>query len=178
MNELSQDRVSAYAAGVLSFARAEKALAAVIAEFPRVAETVSASAELSATLADPALPAARRQQIVEDVLGGHASPTTIGVVSMLVASGRAADLPAIASALLADEAAGRGEEVAEVRSAVPLTDDQLARLTTALNAATGRQVTVRNIVDPAVLGGVVTQIGDSVIDGSVRTRLNQLREAF
>ena len=75
-------------------------------------------------------------------------------------------------------AASRGEAVAEVRSAVPLTDAQLADLARALKARTNIDVTIRNVVDPTVMGGVVTQIGDSVLDGSVRTRLNQLREAF
>ena len=76
-------------------------------------------------------------------------------------------------------AADRGEAVAEVRSAVALTDEQIARLAAAaLKARTDLDVTVQNIVDPTVMGGVVTQIGDSVLDGSVRTRLNQLREAF
>ena len=58
------------------------------------------------------------------------------------------------------------------------TDEQISRLAEALKAKTNQDITIRNIVDPAVIGGVVTQIGDSVIDGSVRTRLNQLREAF
>ena len=65
-----------------------------------------------------------------------------------------------------------------MRSAVPLTDAQLADLARALKARTNIDVTIRNVVDPTVMGGVVTQIGDSVLDGSVRTRLNQLREAF
>ena len=75
-------------------------------------------------------------------------------------------------------AASAGETVAEVRSAVALSDEQLRQLTEALSARTNRRITVRNIVDPTVLGGIVTTIGDSVLDGSVRTRLNQLREAF
>ena len=75
-------------------------------------------------------------------------------------------------------ATDRGEAVAEVRSAVALTDEQISRLAAALKARTNLDVTVKNIVDPTVMGGVVTQIGDSVLDGSVRTRLNQLRDAF
>ena len=55
---------------------------------------------------------------------------------------------------------------------------ELADLARALKARTNIDVTIRNVVDPTVMGGVVTQIGDSVLDGSVRTRLNQLREAF
>ena len=65
-----------------------------------------------------------------------------------------------------------------MRSAIALSDDQQQRLAEALQRATGKDVTVKVIVDPSVMGGLVTRIGDEVIDGSVRTRINQLREAF
>jgi F-type H+-transporting ATPase subunit delta len=68
--------------------------------------------------------------------------------------------------------------VAEVRSAVNLTADQRERLVEALNAATGKQVALKVIVDPSVMGGIVAQAGDAVIDGSVRHRLGQLKQAL
>ena len=66
--------------------------------------------------------------------------------------------------------------VGEVRSAVALTEDQQARLAEALGKATGKRVEVKVVIDPSVLGGLVAQVGDTVIDGSVRARLDQLRE--
>jgi F-type H+-transporting ATPase subunit delta len=68
--------------------------------------------------------------------------------------------------------------VAEVRSAIPLTAAQEEQLAAALRVATGKDVEVKVIVDESILGGLVAQIGDQVIDGSVRARLGQLREAF
>ena len=70
----------------------------------------------------------------------------------------------------------RGFDVATVTTAVPLTDDQFARLEQRLGAQAGRRVRFDAIVDPSVLGGVRVQIGDDVIDGSVATRLNDLRQ--
>jgi len=129
-------------------------------------------------LSDPAIPAARRQQVVEDILGGKASATTIGLVSMAVGAGRGSDLPDIVRALIERSAASRNRAVAEVRSAVPLTADQTTRLAAAIASATGKNVEIKVVIDPSVLGGLVTQIGDTVIDGSVRHRLNQVREAI
>ena len=97
---------------------------------------------------------------------------------MLVGTGRARDIPAVVDLVVDHAAKERQREVAEVRSAVDLDDDQRDRLATALKAATGKDVEVKVVVDPAVLGGVVATIGDTVIDGSVRHRLDQLREAF
>jgi F-type H+-transporting ATPase subunit delta len=120
----------------------------------------------------------RRQQIVEDLLGGRANPTTTALVSMVIGAGRSRDLPAIIDELVKLSAAEGNKEVAEVRSAVELTDDQKQRLAAALEAKTGKKVELKVIVDPTVLGGLVAQVGDTVIDGSVKTRLQQLKTAF
>jgi F-type H+-transporting ATPase subunit delta len=175
---MSDNRITAYADAAYSIARAEGNLAEVEDELFRLGRVLESSDELRSTLTDPHLPAVRRQQIVEDLLEGRATQTTVAIVSMVVGAGRAADLPKIAQELVQRGASDRGEAVAEVRSAVPLTEEQISRLAVALKARTNLDVTVKNIVDPTVMGGVVTQIGDSVLDGSVRTRLNQLREAF
>ena len=66
-------------------------------------------------------------------------------------------------------------DLAEVRTAVELTDDQQARLKAALENATGKSLNLKTIVDPTVLGGVVATIGDTVIDDTVRTRIDQLK---
>lgn len=119
-----------------------------------------------------------RQQIVEDLLGGKATPTTTSLVSMVVGNGRVRDLPAIVDQLVAMSAQEANKEVAEVRTAIALTDDQKSRLADALGRATGRQVEVKVIIDPSIKGGVVAQVGDTVIDGSIRRRLDQLRNAL
>jgi F-type H+-transporting ATPase subunit delta len=129
-------------------------------------------------LTDQHVPVSRRQQIIEDLLAGKATQTTLAIVSMIVGAGRAADLVKSANELVQRTASNSGQAVAEVRSAVALTDAQLTELTAALKARTNMDILVKNIVDPSVMGGLVTQIGDSVLDGTVRTRLNQLRDAF
>jgi F-type H+-transporting ATPase subunit delta len=175
---MSDTRINAYAEAVLSVALGEGQLNQVEGELFRFGQVYDSSDELRATLGDPHLPVERRTQIVEDLLEGKVSPVTRSLISLLVANGRADDLTKIIQQVTHRSASGRGEAVAEVRSAVALTDDQQARLSDRLKAATGLEITVRNIVDPSVIGGVVTTIGDSVLDGSVRTRLNRLREAF
>ncbi|MGY6500840.1 MAG: ATP synthase F1 subunit delta [Acidimicrobiales bacterium] len=176
---MAGDRTTAaYADALFTVARAEGNPTRVEDELFRVARALEDSDELQRALADPQVPAARRQQVVEDLLGTAADTTTVAIVSLLVGVGRSHEIPAIIDALVARAARESGREVAMVRSAVALSDDQQERLAAALSSSLGREVTVRVIVDPSVLGGIVTQIGDTVIDGSVRHRLNQLREAF
>jgi F-type H+-transporting ATPase subunit delta len=126
-------------------------------------------------LTDEQIPASKRQAIVEDLLGGKVTGTTTQLISMVVGSGRSRDLPAIVDKLVARASAAKNLEVAEVRSAIPLTPDQETRLAAALANATGKQVNLKVVVDPSVLGGIVATIGDTVIDGTVRTRIEQLK---
>ncbi len=172
------DRVEAYADGMLAVAQADGNVAAVSDQLFRFARALESSDELREALSDPHLPASRRQQIVEDLLGGQAEATTIALISMAVGAGRGKDIPAIVDKLVAKAAAQQSRAVAEVRSAVELTDDQKARLADAVKKATGKTVEVKVVVDPSVLGGLITTVGDTVIDGSVRTRLEQMKQAF
>jgi F-type H+-transporting ATPase subunit delta len=94
---------------------------------------------------------------------------------MVIGSGRARELPAIVDRLVARASSAKNLELAEVRTAVALSKDQETRLAAAIANATGKQVNLKVIVDPSVLGGVVATIGDTVIDGSVRTRIDQLK---
>jgi F-type H+-transporting ATPase subunit delta len=175
---MSDTRITAYADAAFAIALAEGDLAEVEDELFRLGRVLESSDELRSALTDQHVPVSRRQQIIEDLLDGKATQTTLAIVSMIVGAGRAADLVKIANELVQRTASNSGQAVAEVRSAVALTDEQLAELTAALKARTNMDIMVKNIVDPSVMGGLVTQIGDSVLDGTVRTRLNQLRDAF
>lgn len=175
---MADSKVIGYADALFSVAMAEGHLGQVEDELFRFAQALRSNDELRSTLVDQAVPAVRRQQIVEDLLGGKAMATTTALVSMVIGAGRAADLPAIVDALVERSAASRNKAVATIRSAVDLTIEQRERLASAINERTGKQVEVKVVIDPTVLGGVVTEIGDDIIDGSVRRRLNQLRESF
>jgi F-type H+-transporting ATPase subunit delta len=172
------DRTTVYARAMFDVARAEGALERIGDELFRFARALEGSDELRTALTDPHLSAGRRQQIVEDLLGGRADPSTVALVGMAVGTGRARDLPAIIDSLVAMSAAESNKAVAEVRSAIELTDDQRTRLAAAIQKATGKQVEVKVVIDPTVLGGIVTTVGDTVLDGSIRTRLERLKQQF
>ncbi|HZY06800.1 MAG TPA: ATP synthase F1 subunit delta [Ilumatobacteraceae bacterium] len=172
---MSDSRIEGYARGLFEIARAEGTIDEVEDELFRFARSYESSDQLRNALTDEQIPASRRQAIVEDLLGGKVTPTTTQLISMVVGSGRARDLPAIVDKLVARASSAKNLELAEVRSAVPLTPDQETRLAAALANATGKEVNLKVVVDPAVLGGLVATVGDTVIDGTVRTRIEQLK---
>lgn len=170
------DRVEGYAEALVSVARSEGDLDRVADELFQLGTAVETNDQLRDTLADRSIPASRRIGVVEDLIADTACPTTINLVAMLIGAGRGSEIPAIADEVLRLAAESRGQAVAEVRSAVALTSDQQERLAAALSKASGRTVTVQVIVDADVMGGLVAQIGDTVFDGSVRTRLEKMKE--
>ena len=172
---MSDQRIDGYARGLFEIARAEGTLDEVEDELFRFARSYESSEALRSALTDEQIPADRRQAVVESLLGGKATHTTTQLVSMVVGSGRARDLPAIIDRLVDRASRSKDLEVANVRVAVPLTEDQQHRLAAALTNATGKQVNMKVTVDPSVLGGIVATIGDTVIDGTVRTRIDQLK---
>lgn len=172
------DRISGYADAVLAVARAEGAQAEVESELARFAEALRSSDDLQSTLADSVIDVERRLQITEDLLGGKALPATAALVSLVVGAGRGGELVDVIDAALDRAAAGRNRRVARVRSAVELSGGQRDRLAAAIKASSGLDVEIQATVDPSVVGGVVTEIGDDVIDGSVRSRLQQMRSGL
>lgn len=169
------DRIEGYARALFEIARAEGTIDEVEDELFRLARTLESNDALRNALTDELIPVARREGIVEDLLGDKATRTTVQLVSMVVAGGRGRDLPAIIDKLVQRASGAKQLEVAEVRSAVALSADQEARLKAALVNATGKQLNLKVVVDPNVLGGLVATVGDTVIDGSVRTRLDNVK---
>jgi len=172
------DRIVGYANGILELARAEGEVERVEDELFSIAQALDKSAELRSSLTDPQLPVERKQAVIAELLGGRASELTVGLVQFIVGQGRVSELPDIARALVEKAAESRSRALAEVRSAVPLDEDTIARLTAALSKATGKKVEVKVIVDESVIGGIVARVGDTVIDGSIARRMDSLRQAL
>ncbi|HEY3484375.1 MAG TPA: F0F1 ATP synthase subunit delta, partial [Ilumatobacteraceae bacterium] len=97
---MSDARIEGYARALFEIARAEGTLDEVEDELFRFARSYESSDALRNALTDEMVPAAKRQAIVEDLLGGRVTPTTTQLVSMVVGSGRGRDLPAIIDKLV------------------------------------------------------------------------------
>lgn len=170
-----RSKVDAYARAILEVARAEDRVPPVEDDLFRFARALEGSEPLRVALTDPQLPVDRRLAVVDELTQGKALPLSASLLGLLIGAGRVNDLAEIVDRFVELAAAEREREVAEVRSAIDLDEAQVARLAEALSQATGKAVEVKVIIDPSVLGGLVARIGDTVIDGSVRHRLDQMK---
>lgn len=168
--------VRGYAQALLSVAEAEGALDRVQDELYAFAKAVERNGDLRDALTDAALPAERKQAVIDELLGQRAHPMTATLVGFIMAAGQARRIGPIAEEL-AREAAHRSERtLAEVRVAVPLSDAKKSLLAAALERATGHVVELKIDLDPSVIGGVVARVGDEVFDGSVASRLTEAKQ--
>jgi F-type H+-transporting ATPase subunit delta len=168
--------VRGYAEALFKVVQAEGELDLVEDELFRFGKLLEQNHELKQALSDQSLAGEQREKVLTELLSDKVTPHTLGLLNFIVAQGRARHLPQILEEVSSLAAEARQSVVAEVRSAVPLDDAQQEELAKSLSSATKKNVTVKVIVDPSVIGGVVAKVGDMVIDGSIRRRLEQLKE--
>jgi F-type H+-transporting ATPase subunit delta len=173
---VSDELIHGYADALFRVVRAEGELDRVEDELYRFGKILESNHELRQALSDQSMEKGQRAKIVEELLGDKVSDHTLGLLTFIVGQGRARQLPQILEEVSELAAESRNAVVAEVRSAIPLDDEQRTQLAKALSKATGKRVEIKVLVDPAVIGGVVAKVGDTVIDGTIKRRLEQLRE--
>lgn len=142
-------------------------------ELFRFGRILAGNSELRAALADRVAAGTAKTGLLHTLLGGRVHAVTERLVTRLVVAPRGRSLDGGIESLSKLAAARRGRMVAEVVSAIPLTEQQKDRLGAALARVYGRRVHLNLDVDPAVLGGVRVRIGDEVINGSIADRLDE-----
>jgi F-type H+-transporting ATPase subunit delta len=140
-------------------------------ELFRFGRVLDANPRLAALLGDASTQAEGRVTLLRSVLDGKANPLTSRLLEDAASWPRVEHFAALVDKLAAMAAARRGESVAHVVAAAPLTAEQIARCGAVLARIYGRSISVQIDVDPEVLGGLRITVGDEVIDGTIATRL-------
>ncbi len=167
--------VRGYAEAMFTIAEAEGELEAVEGQLYAFAKLIERDNRVREAITDPALPAENKRGLIHDALGERANPVAVNLLGFLVEQGHGREIGRIVEELAEVAAERRSHELAEVRSAVPLDAERRARLAEALSRATGKTVEVKVVVDPSVVGGVVARVGDAIFDGSVQSRLAEVK---
>jgi F-type H+-transporting ATPase subunit delta len=168
-----------YAIALFDLAKESNEIDNVQASLAALAKALNESADLKALVSSPIVGRAQAGAAIQAVASelGLDSLTT-KFLGVLAANRRLSDVRGMMDAFRAIVAAHRGEVTAQVTSAHPLSADQLAELGVNLKNRVGRDVQIATHVDPAILGGLVVQLGSQLIDGSIRTRLNSFAQAM
>ena len=168
-----------YASALFDLARESDAIDSVRQSLATLKAGLAESADLAVLTQSPVVSradAAKAVAAVAKSLGLDSLTTRF--LGVLAENRRLADLGGMIDAFDAIVSAHRGEVTAKVTSAHPLSTEQLKALAANLKTRVGRDVQIATTVDPAILGGLVVQLGSQLIDGSIRTRLNGFAQAM
>jgi F-type H+-transporting ATPase subunit delta len=164
-----------YAIALFELARDERQLETVGASLSSLKQALRDSEDLRTLVTSPLVSREQSERAIaatSEALG--LDPLTRNFIGVLARNRRLSQLSNVIRAFAMLSAGHRGEVTAEVVSAHPLSDDQIASLKSSLKARTGRDIAVDLSVDPSILGGLVVKVGSQMIDGSIRTKLNTL----
>ena len=168
-----------YASALFDLARESNEIDGVQKSLATLKTALADSADLAALVSSPVVSRADAAKAIAAVAASLKLDSLTGkFLGVLAENRRLADLPAMIDAFNAIAAAHRGEVTAKVTSAHPLSTEQLKALAANLKTRVGRDVQIATTVDPAILGGLVVQLGSQLIDGSIRTRLNSFAQAM
>ena len=168
-----------YAKALVNLAEKEKDLDNAGKNLTAITEVYKENSELRQVLSDTKVSSRVKQEILKDVLNTIKTSKLVDKFSRYLLAKRRIDiLPDIERAfnLLLQEKLGRIE--ANVTAAYELPKETVKKLVNAISGYSGKEVKVNVAIDPSIIGGMVTRIGSTVIDGSIKTHLNKIRQSI
>ena len=168
-----------YAKALVNLAEKEKDLDNAGKNLTAITEVYKENSELRQVLSDTKVSSIVKQEILKDVLNTIKTSKLLDTFSRYLLAKRRIDiLPDIERAfnLLLQEKLGRIE--ANVTAAYELPKETVKKLVNAISGYSGKEVKVNVAIDPSIIGGMVTRIGSTVIDGSIKTHLNKIRQSI
>jgi F-type H+-transporting ATPase subunit delta len=174
--ERSSTAAIRYAEAIFQVARDHNSYDLWLRELGEVAQLL-ADRFAQQVLLSPVVPRDRKVAILAQALP-DLSPPVQRFLDLLVRRERLGLVSQVVQSLRQRIDEARGLETAQVKSAIPLTPDERQLVVARLSAFTGKRIEIQETIDPALIGGVVAQVGDEIIDGSVRGRLAALRRAI
>ena len=168
-----------YASALFDLARDQRQIESVGKSLEALSQALVDSKDFNELVTSPLVSGAEASKALAAIAPDLGlDPVTTNFLGVLAGNGRKNQLQNVIRAYRRLAAEHRGETTADVITARPLNDNQLAQLKQQLRARAGRDVTIDATVDPAILGGIVVKLGSQQIDASIRTKLNRLAQAM
>ena len=164
-----------YAGAIFDIGRKQNTLDQTLEDVQQIAQ-VFAHRTLAYLLNEPKISAKRKETAIRKALEGKVLPTSLNLALLLIQRELVEVMPNLARELEQLVLDYKNQAIAQVTTATPIDDAQLNLIKRALEQKTGKTILVESNVQPDILGGVIARVGDQLIDGSIRNRLNILRQ--
>lgn len=164
-----------YGRSLYELAAGEQAADEICQEAEEIRKLFSGNPDYVRLLSEPSIHLQDRQKLLDEAFGDAVHPYLLNFLKLLTEKGIIGEYSACCRAMR--QLYNRDHDIAEavVTTAVPLSDDQAGQLLARLTERSGKKVSLRQKVDPKVLGGIRVEIDGKLLDGTVATRLKDLR---
>ncbi|MFQ5543241.1 MAG: ATP synthase F1 subunit delta [Nitrospiria bacterium] len=167
-----------YSQGLLSIAQGEGLTDQVEGELSDLREALSSNGDLLTFLKDPKVTSEGKKKALADILGAGVSHITHYQIALAIEQGRGACLPEIIDVFFQLAAESRRKLTAKVTTAVPLSEEMAQKVEETISNLAGEPIFLKRAVNTDLLGGIVIQLGDRIIDGSLSSQFKQLQEGI
>lgn len=167
-----------YAQAIFELAEDAHLIDQVGEELRVVADTIAQQTDLAVFFHHPSTPCEAKKDVIRKVFAPEIGELTARVLYYLTDKRRIDMLDSIVDAYIALVYDARGIVEAHVRSAMKLTEREATRLKEALAHRSGKQIVLTETVDPTLIGGLIVQMGDTLLDGSVKRKLSEMQDAL
>jgi F-type H+-transporting ATPase subunit delta len=174
----TKDFVQTYARALFDMAVAADAVDEVDDGIATISDAVRSHAGLLATLSDMFIPASKKREIMREVFEAKAAGEAVAMATVMAERGHASRIDNVARTYREIAERERGIVVAEVTTAVALTESSRASIIEKLTGLLEHPVTLRERIDSSILGGIVINVGGRVLDGSLSSQLDGVRTAL
>ncbi|MBS9766669.1 MAG: ATP synthase F1 subunit delta [Flavobacteriaceae bacterium] len=167
-----------YAKAILSTAVEQKVEHQINDEMKLIDETVDGSKELQSLLKSPVVKSSVKKEVLQKIFEGKISALSNSLIDVLIENNRLPLLDKVASSYTIIYDHLKGKEVANVTTAVPLDDALKQKVLEKVKELTGKEASIKNIVDESIIGGFILRVGDKQYDASIANKFQMLRRQF
>lgn len=164
-----------YASALFELVTEEQMVDQILAEYEFVSNSFDEFPELFDIITSPQVSIEEKGKIIDETFGKHVSEILTNFFKLLIDKKRSDVMHEVYGDFKALVEAQKGLVVAKVESVIPLEANEIKDLEAKLNNVTGKTVTVNNVINPDIMGGLVVKVGDKVIDGSIKRKLENLK---
>jgi len=167
-----------YAKATLNLAKEKGIADKVNSDMILIDNTISENPELLNMLKSPIIKSAVKKSALTEIFGKKINSITLGLINLLIENKRLQLLPLVAKEFIVIYDYLQGVEIAQVTSAVPLTKELESKILNKVKEFSDKDITLKNIIDPSIIGGFVLRVGDKQLDSSISNQLNTLLSDF
>lgn len=167
-----------YARSLIDLAQEKNLLDKINEDMELLKNTISESHDLELMLASPVVKSDKKIAVLEAIFAGKIDALSLSFINLITNNGREQLLAAIAGSVIQQYQEIKGIVVAEITSAVQLTESIKSKIVAKIKAELNKEILVEEKIDPTIIGGLIVRVGDRQYDASIANKLNQLKKEF